>query len=213
MTININGSIIHSTKSMNVLGVQFDAQLNWTEHINRITSKAIRSLHAIRLIRRFFNKSELLQLITSNFYSILYYNSEIWLIPSLNAVSKQKLLSASANALKLCSMSNPQDTSYISLHTMCNRAIPEKIMLYKHAIELYKLYNTQTVTAEWTNLNFQQNFNGRVNKFLISSTSQTKVGKNILTNRLVCINNKISLDWLNLSLTAFKLKCKSLFLK
>ena len=33
-----------------------------------------------------------------------------------------------------------------------------------------------------------------------------------MTNRLTCINNKIELDWLNLSLNAFKLKCKSIFL-
>ena len=36
--------------------------------------------------------------------------------------------------------------------------------------------------------------------------------KNILCNRLTCLNRHVKLDWLNLSLTAFKLKLKSIFL-
>jgi hypothetical protein len=39
---------------------------------------------------------ELWTLLTANFYSILSYNSEIWLIPTLNLNSKQLLLAASA---------------------------------------------------------------------------------------------------------------------
>ena len=42
-----------------------------------------------------------LTLITSNFYSSLFYNSEIWHIPTLKATLKQKLHSASAMALRV----------------------------------------------------------------------------------------------------------------
>ena len=83
--------------------------------------------------------------------------------------------------------------------------------LYKHSIQLFKLYNSTQQSTEWLHLNLQQNFNSRVNKFLISNYGQFKIGKNIMTNRLTCINNKVELNWLNLSLVAFKLKCKALF--
>ena len=46
----------------------------------------------------------------------------------------------------------------------------------------------------------------------IVGNSNTKVGKNLLVNRLVLINDKIKFDWLNLSLDGFKLKCKNIFL-
>ena len=39
-----------------------------------------------------------------------------------------------------------------------------------------------------------------------------KVGINCLANRLTVINNKIPLNWLNLSLDTYKVKCKKLFL-
>ena len=63
--------------------------------------KAKRALHALRLIRTYFNSEELKMLITSNYYSILYYNCEIWLIPTLSVALKQLLLSASSSAIRL----------------------------------------------------------------------------------------------------------------
>ena len=38
------------------------------------------------------------------------------------------------------------------------------------------------------------------------------VGKNVLMNRMTCINSLIKLEGLNLSYIAFKIKCKNLIL-
>ena len=81
----------------------------------------------------------------------------------------------------------------------------EKMCVYKHSIQLHKLYNSTNQSIEWLHLNTQQNFNSRVTKFLISNSGKFKIGNNILTNRLTCLNNKIELDWLNLSLNSFKI--------
>ena len=42
--------------------------------------------------------------------------------------------------------------------------------------------------------------------------SNLRIGKNILTKRLVVLNNEIDYNWLNQTLTGFKLKCKNLYL-
>ena len=86
-------------------------------------------------------------------------------------------------------------------------------MMYKHAMELYNLYNSDEMSLDWVDLNMQQNFNGRVENVQIIDISRMRVGKNVLTNRLSVINNKIEYKWLNLSKDAFKIKCKDLFLK
>ena len=101
------------------------------------------------MIKKFFNTNELLQLITANFYSILYYNSEVWHLQALKSNLKQKLLSASANAIKVCIKFCTNDISFIDLHKTYNRATPENFLLYKHAITLFKLLNEQTFTTEW----------------------------------------------------------------
>ena len=65
------------------------------------TIKKVKStLHANKLIKTHSRNFQLKQITTSNFYSVLFYNSENWYLPTLNPHSKQQLLSASTNALK-----------------------------------------------------------------------------------------------------------------
>jgi hypothetical protein len=58
--------------SMNMLGVTFDSKLNWSEQVLLAVVKAYKCLNDIKWIRKYFNPNELLKLITSNFYSVLY---------------------------------------------------------------------------------------------------------------------------------------------
>ena len=86
---------------MNVLGVQFDSRLSWNDQVNKSINKAKKTFHAINLIKKYFNADELKGLLTLNYFSVLYYNSEIWHLPTLSTQLKQKLLSASANEIKI----------------------------------------------------------------------------------------------------------------
>ena len=110
--------------NMNVLGVIFDSNLNWNDQVAHAISKSNKSLHGIKLIKYYFTNSEILQLLTLNFYSVLFYNSEIWNIPYLKTDLKRRLLSASANALKVCTPTYHDRMSYIDLDKINNRATP-----------------------------------------------------------------------------------------
>ena len=83
---------------------------------------------------------------------------------------------------------------------------------YKHAIQLYKLYNSTAMTDDWISLNLQQNFNGRNEHFQIYSVSNYKVGRNLMANRFLPLNNKINYSWFNESFDSYKIKCKHLLL-
>ena len=61
---------------------------------------------------------------------------------------------------------NKQVLVLIDLHNRYNRATPEKFLLYKHAISLFKLMNDPTFTTEWVALNFNQIFTSRQTRFL-----------------------------------------------
>jgi hypothetical protein len=197
---------------MNVLGVSFDSKMQWSSQVSNTVKKAKSTLHAITIIKKYFNQKELLTLITSNFYSILFYNSEIWYIPSLNPYLKNQIKSASANALKICTPTYHRYMSYETIHKINNRALPEQIMLYKHALLLFKLYQFHIPTLEWIELQHSQILTTRQSQFEVCSPTLYTVGKNTLTHRLSAINRKIDLSWLNLSIDSFKVKCKGLFL-
>jgi hypothetical protein len=77
------------------------------------------------VIQKYFNTTELIDLITNNFYSILYYNSEVWVIHSLKQYDKKLLFSASETALKLANHYRDPMMSYNNLHRKVNRETTE----------------------------------------------------------------------------------------
>ena len=213
ITLNLNGNLVKLASKINVLGVIFDSKLQWSEHISHAIKRSNCALNAIRLIRKFFTKKELLQLITSNFYSILFYNSEIWQIPTIKSTLKQKMLSASAKALKVCCKSITDGISFPTLHKLCDRATPDQMMIYKLVLSLYKLYNLNFNSFEFIALNFNQIITSRQTNFITLKNNRIRVGINCLANRLYVLNGKIPLSWLNLSFVTYKVKCKEIFLK
>ena len=116
--LNLDGIQISSKNSMNVLGVTFNSKLNWQIQVQRAITNSKKALHGINLIKKFFNKNELLKKTTSNYYSVLHYNNEIWLIPSLCHNSKKNLLNAAAALLKLCVFNFDRMMSFERLHTI-----------------------------------------------------------------------------------------------
>ena len=212
VVININGKFVISKRNINVLGVTFDSKLQWSDQVALASNKAINAINTIRLIKKNFTKIELLQLVTSNVFSLLYYNSEIWHLPSLKYELKKKLLSISARALKVTMYYPDNMISYENIHKMNNRAMPEAFMSYKLTIQLYKLYNSVNHSLEWVSMNLNQILTTRQTNFITLKTNKTKVGLNILSNRLHSINGLIPLTWLNQSICTFKINCKKLLL-
>ena len=213
VTLSVEGVQIISKSTINVLGVLFDSKLQWSSHVDKAVLKANKALNAIKILRKYFNTNELIMLITSNFYSILYYNSEVWHMPNLNQQSKHLLFVSSANALKVCLHYPSYLYSYHELHKMTGRATPEMMCNYKLALSLYKTFNDQLPYSEWLHLNFDQVNTTRQVTFITQRKNKKKIGMNCLTNRYHYLNNKIPLDWLNKSYASYKIECKKLFLK
>ena len=186
--------------------------LRWLHLLKAVSNKAVKAINAIRLIKRYFTKSELLQLITANVFSLLYYNSEIWQIPNLKGDLKKKLTTVSATAIKVCMFYPDRMISHVNIHKMNNRAMPESLMTYKMALQLHKLYNTNDQSLDWISLNFDQILTSRQTTFMISKTNKTKIGLKTMANRLSILNSRIPLSWLNATLSMYKVKCKKLFL-
>ena len=151
-------------------------------------------------------------MITSNVYSLLYYNSDIWHLPSLKVMLKQKLLSASAKALRVCWKNPSHDISFEALHKMSKRATPKQMMRYKLSLCLYRLYNITFNSKEFLRLNENQILTSRQTFFITGKSNNLKIGLNCLSNCLFFLNKTIPLNWLKKSLCTFKVKCKELMM-
>ena len=85
----IDNVLIESKNEINVLGITFDSKLQWSPQVSRAIKGANNSLQAIKLIRKYFKTTEIIQLLTLNFNSKFYYGSEIWHLPTLNQNCKK----------------------------------------------------------------------------------------------------------------------------
>jgi hypothetical protein len=110
---------------INVLGILFDSKLHWCNYVVKVINKANRALNGIKLINRFLTTQELLQFLTSNYYSIIYYNAEGWHLGTLKGKYKHLLLVASARAIRVTYHYPDTNISFLQLHHIANRATPE----------------------------------------------------------------------------------------
>ena len=164
---------------MNAVGVTFNSKLTWFKHVSNQINKSNSALHAIK--RKYFNRQEIIALLSSNFYSVLFYNSEVWHIPTLKPKLKQLLLPASAKALKISQRTPDNFESLIDVHKSCKRALPNQFIKYKHSILLHKIYNSFCPQSDWIELNFDQTLTFMQTKFNIVKSSIYLVENNLLT--------------------------------
>ena len=133
-------------------------------------------------------------------------------MPELPQSLQKSLKRTSSLALKISiPNNNPFDTN-TDTHNKAKRSLPYNVTLYRHALLLYKLFNSEIPSLEHFHLNFQLSNNERSDVFVFVKSQNYFVGRNILINRLVCLNNTIKKDWMTLSLDSYKVMCKKLFL-
>jgi hypothetical protein len=89
---------------IHLLGLILTSKLQWSNHVTKSILKTNRELIAIKLMWRFFNTKELIQLLKRNIFSIQFYSNEVWHIKLLNYTIKQSLLATSSNAISLHSI-------------------------------------------------------------------------------------------------------------
>ena len=148
-----------------------------------------------------------------SFYSKLYYGSEVWHLPERTSAQNKMIKFASANALRIATNEITIYHTHTEIHQMVNRALPDQMIQYKHALMMYQLFKKCTPDNEFMNLNFQANLNQRIQYQNLIRIQNYNVGNNILLNRLCSLNNKIDKSLMNGSYLTFKLKCKAVFLK
>ena len=210
ITITIDNEQIKSLPAIKLLGLIFGSKLNWHKQISNSILKSRKTLQAIKLISKFFTIDEKLNIVTSLFYSRLYYGAEIWLLPSISHLLKRKLLSISTTALRLVANDHYKIFSSDELHVMFKRFTPNQWKNYCNLLCLYRIYNHRVPENLWLELQINALPLTRSNKTLFPPKNKLKIGLNSFSNRLSYISTLINNDHLNLSYSSYKIKIKEL---
>jgi len=77
--LSVKNSIIIPPKNMKVLGVKFSSEPTWDCHINGLIKKARFVIKKLRFLSRFININSMKRIVTSHFFSLLYYAAPVWM--------------------------------------------------------------------------------------------------------------------------------------
>jgi len=206
------GNEIESTHQMRVLGVWFDHKLEWSYHVARVKRSCRSLIPALRMLRKKLKDAELSQVITSHYYSRLYYGSEIW-FNCLNFRLKKSISSIHFFPQRLLVRDYKNCLSKKRLSELTKRAPPSEYNNFKLAKILILICNNcepfslfhELISSSTTEQRkpYQPRF---------FDSSRSKVGRQSLPNRVTHVANQLTFDWLpNLmskDLTRIKLKEK-----
>ena len=140
---------IRSKPVINILGILFDTRLTWDSHVDHCITRARKSQHVLRTVRSFFTEKEMANIITSIYYSKLYYGSQVWLLPDLKDRHFKRLYSESGRALKLVDNS----LSYRQLHKQFCRATPRIYSLYLTSTLLHRYLSDEMCAEQKLDIN------------------------------------------------------------
>ncbi len=138
------------------------------------------------LIRRPFNKKELLQLLTNNLNWIMYYDSELCQLGTLKEATKQLLLSV--KAIQVGIHYPDSNIRFLQLYPNYKRATPEMYKKSELALLLHCAFNEQIPVYDWLSLNFYRTYKSRQTTFIIRKLKCLKVGMNVNYNRFLKLN-------------------------
>ena len=131
---------------------------------------------------------------------------------TLKGKYKHLLLVASARAIRVTYHYPDTILSFLQLHHIANRATPKMFRKFKQALQLYHTFNEIIPLNDWLSRIFYHANKSGQTTFNIRKSNLHVVGMNVLNNRFRKLNNKLPLDWFNLTINLFKLSCKKLFL-
>ena len=137
VSINIEGQIIHGSKSVKLLGVCIDNKLDFNEHLSNICKKVGKKLHALRRISNLMNKDKLRIIMKAFIESQFSYCPLVWMFHSRTLNNRINILHE--KALRL--VYNDHNLSFNELLELDNSFTIHHRNLQKLATEIFKVKN------------------------------------------------------------------------
>jgi hypothetical protein len=197
LEIQCEGNTLKSTAEMNVLGITFDNCLTWEAQVRNSMRSCQRFKPALRLLRSKLSKKELLQVITSHYYSRLYYGCEVW-HPVLNSRLKTVMLPVHYYPLRLVMNDFRKQIPKRDLCKLTKRASPDELINLRVSKMMISIANNAcpyVLFNEMLSHAIQERRRPYNPSFL--DMSRTRIGRQSFANRLSHVSKKIKFEWLS----------------
>jgi len=193
----VKGIEVKPTTKMKILGIKFQHDLGWDAHIDSLRNKSRVVFAKLKYLRRLIDLEGMRRILTTHFYGMLYYASQVWLNELTLSKHWKSLNSLHYKALRSSVGDFRNKIARATLNQMFKRATPVQWMCYSNAKLAITLYNTQNGPEMSAKLRNASYINDRTSgRAIFMDSSRLRIGKNSLCNRLNCMRS-IKFDWTN----------------
>jgi len=148
----IGQSKITSQRTMKALGVIFDNNLSWNEHINHTITTSAWKLSVLRKIRKNFNKQQFKGIMTMQFFSKLYYASQTWLTLTTSYKQYELINSLHYRGVRLIACDFKGVINREKLDLISSRAPPKQWAKFSAAAIAIKILRNEAPRAIFNSL-------------------------------------------------------------
>jgi hypothetical protein len=199
-SISAGEHTVKASDSIKALGVIVRSDLAWTDHVNHALNRSRHVVYRIKHLRKWLTKDELLRLVTTQYFSILYYACPLW-IGSLDSKCWRRLNSAHYRVIRAALGIFRSDMSRSELDKLSKRATPLEWSKYSITSTVIKLFNNSdtNIAILLRDSVYVNDRKPKKGKFL--DKSRLKVGKQSLPYRIGPIFANLSFDWIDFHLS------------
>ncbi len=193
ISISVGEARIESSKNIKALGILLSADLTWYSNLDYSLTRSRHMVHRLKYLRKWLTLQEMVKLVSSQYFSIIYYNAPFW-IGSLDAVSWRKLNSAHYRALRVVLSDFRSQLSRVEIDSMMKRAAPFEWANYSIASSVIWLHNSSDSCIA-NELRSAAYVNDRLPyRARFFDASKLKIGRQALKSRISNIFKRINSD-------------------
>ena len=144
ITIEIDKQPITCVTKTKFLGVIIDSKLSWKEHISYVCGKVAKGIGIISKVRKYVNKSTLLELYYSFSYPYLTYCNHVWGLSCKSYMDAMVMLQKFKFKFKLFIGITSKVTSFTNVQETKN--MKHEIGVHKGVMKQYIVSHTHTLT-------------------------------------------------------------------
>ncbi len=123
-------AVVKSQLHMKVSGVVCDHKLTWEKHVRQTVAKSSAKLSVLQKLRKFYTQKQFIQILTSQFFSNLYYCSQAWLRSATSKKLGKLVSSVHYRALRVSLNEFRPKTNREKIDLLCKRASPKQWSTY-----------------------------------------------------------------------------------
>ncbi len=200
MKLRISDVEVSTISDMKVLGMTFNENLKWETQVKNTIAKCNSKLGVLKKLRNKFTEEQFLKIVTSQYYSTLYYGGAVWL-PNISYKDGKLIESAHNKALRIAFLDRKKKIGKEDLAKKSKRAKPEEWAKYASATLVMKIIRNKSPTyllgtlMETIFTERRKPLNGK-----FYNNSKGKIGKQRIQNRIGFMNG-IKDEWMMVNIS------------